>query len=72
MIFYRFHQASGAAVVITNDITGANLPKTDDVWLADGQTKITERGGARLGVDSRAIIDAIEREGFFVGSVRRA
>ena len=72
MIFYRFHEAGGPAVVITNDITGANLPKIDSVWTADGQTEIREGGGTRLGVEAREIIGAIEREGFFVGSLRRA
>jgi hypothetical protein len=72
MIFYRFHEAGGPAVVITNDITGANLPKIDNAWTADGQTEITERGGPRLGVDPREILDAIGRDGFFVGSLRRA
>ena len=72
MIFYRFHEAGGSAVVITSDITGANLPKTDNAWTADGQTEIREDGGSRLGVEAREIIEAIEREGFFVGSLHRA
>ena len=72
MIFYRFHEAGGPTVVITNDITGANLPKAENVWTADGQTEINEGGGLRLGVNPKEIINAIEREGYFVGSVRRA
>jgi hypothetical protein len=72
MIFYRFHEAGGPAVVITNDITGANLPKIDNLWTADGQTEVSERGGPRLGVDPREIIEAIGREGFFVGTRTRA
>ena len=59
MLFYRFHDAGGPTVVITNDITGANLPKGESAWIADGQTEISERGGPRLGVDPRHIIAAI-------------
>jgi hypothetical protein len=70
MLFYRFHEADGPAVVITNDITGANLPKGEGTWKADGQTEIREGGGLRLGVMPKEIIEAIEREGFFVGSTR--
>jgi hypothetical protein len=70
MLFYRFHDADGPTVVITNDITGANLPRGESAWIADGQTEISERGGPRLGVDPRKIIAAIEQDGIFVGSVR--
>jgi hypothetical protein len=72
MIFYRFHEAGGPTVVITNDITGANLPKMENVWTADGQTQINEGGGVRLGAHPKEIINAIEREGYFIGFVRRA
>ena len=72
MLFYRFHDANGPTVVITNDITGVNLPKSESVWKADGQTEISEGGGLRLGVNPKEIIAAIEREGIFVGSVRVA
>jgi hypothetical protein len=70
MLFYRFHDADGPTVVITNDITGANLPKGESAWIADGQTELSERGGPRLGVDPRQIIAAIEQAGIFVGSGR--
>jgi len=72
MLFYRFHDAHGPTVVITNDITGANLPKGESVWKADGQTQIREGGGLRLGAYPKEIIAAIQREGFFVGSVHVA
>ena len=71
MLCYRFHEAHGPKVAITKDITGANLPKSESAWKADGQTEIIEGGGLRLGVDPKEIIAAIEREGYFVGSVRR-
>lgn len=70
MLLYRFHEAGGSTVVITNDITGANLPKCEGVWKADGQTEISAGGGRRLGVDPEEIIAAIERDGIFVGSAR--
>jgi len=69
MIFYRFHEKAGPRVVITNDITGASLPKSDSGWRADGQTEVRAGGAKRLGVLPADIIDAIEREGFFMASV---
>jgi hypothetical protein len=72
MIFYRFHEKEGPRVVITNDITGANLPKVGSGWKADGQTVVKEGGARRLGVDAGEIIETIDREGFFMGSVHDA
>ncbi len=72
MIFYRFHEKEGPRVVITNDITGATLPKVGNGWKADGQTEVREGGAQRLGTDPREIIDTIERDGFFLGSVHDA
>lgn len=72
MIFYRFHEKEGPGVVITNDITGANLPKVSSGWKADGQTEVRERGARRLGAEPKDIINTIEREGFFLGSVHDA
>lgn len=66
MIYYRFHQASGPLVVITNDPSGANLPKADSAWRADGQTQVDPRGRLRFGIDPRKIIATIERDGLFV------
>lgn len=66
MIYYRFHQAIGSLVVITNDISGANLPKSDSPWKADGQTQIDPQGRLRFGIEPSEIIETIERDGFFV------
>src|SRR5689334_13566883 len=33
MLFYRFHEKGGPSVVITNDITGANLPRVEGGWI---------------------------------------
>jgi hypothetical protein len=71
MLFYRFHDAGGSMVALTNDITGSNLPKSESVWRADGQTEIREGGSLRLGVNPKEIIATIGREGLFVGSARR-
>ena len=72
MIFYRFHEVGGLSVVITNDITGANLPRIDNPWKAEGQTEVRQGSGQRFGVESGTIIEAIERDGYFVGSLRRS
>ena len=70
MPFYRFHERNGHHVAITDDITGANLPKVDGDWKADGLTEIRVDGPKRLGVEPEFIIDTIEREGFYLGSIR--
>ena len=68
MIFYRFHESAGRTVAITDDITGAKLPKAEGSWKADGQTEVSERGKLRFGVQPEEIIATIAREGFFLGS----
>ncbi|MBW8754997.1 MAG: hypothetical protein JF595_12760 [Sphingomonadales bacterium] len=70
MIFYRFHEKGGSCVVITNDITGSNLPRAERGWTADGRTELKAGRGKRFGVDAGEIIATIEREGYYVGSVR--
>lgn len=72
MTFYRFHEKDGPRVVITNDITGANLPKVGGGWKADGQTEVKQGGAQRLGASPGEIINVIERECFFMGSVHDA
>jgi len=69
LAFYRFHQSSGALVAISNDITGANLPKAEGAWKADGLTKVEPGDRPRLGATAEAILAAIEKEGFFLGSL---
>lgn len=72
MIFYRFHEKNGSSVVITNDITGSNLPRVENGWTADGRTELTAGRGKRFGVDVGEIIDAIQRDGYYMGAVRNA
>jgi len=71
MTFYRFHEKDGHRAAITNDITGANLPKIDGGWKADGKTEVKEGSARRLGAEASQIIDTIEREGFYIGSVHQ-
>ena len=66
MIYYRFHETSGPLIVITNDVSGANLPKANSAWRADGQTQVDPRGRPRFGIEPREIIATIERDGLFV------
>jgi hypothetical protein len=66
VIYYRFHQAIGSLIVITNDVSGANLPKSSSVWRADGQTVVEPGGRVRFGVEPSEIIETVERDGFFV------
>ncbi|MGX7951425.1 hypothetical protein ACWPM1_02555 [Tsuneonella sp. HG249] len=68
MIYFRFHEAGGQAVVITNDRSGSNLPKSSFAWKADGQTDVSKGGRGRFGETSDEIIATIERDGFFIGS----
>lgn len=66
VIYYRFHQTSGPLIVITNDVSGANLPKADNPWRADGQTQIEPLGRPRFGIEPDEIIATIELDGLFV------
>ena len=68
MIFYRFHEAGGRGIAISSDKTGANLPKTSS-WKADGQTEVAPGGRLRLGSTPEQIAEAIERDGYFLGSM---
>jgi hypothetical protein len=68
MIFYRFHEVGGRAVVITSDQSGTNLPK-GSTWKADGQTEVSPGGRPRLGSTPEAIVEAIERDGYFLGAM---
>ena len=69
MIFYRFHELGGRAIAITDDITGAKLPKVPGAWKADGQTDVSEGGRMRLGHRPEEIIATIGRDGFFLGTL---
>jgi hypothetical protein len=69
MIFYRFHEKDGPCAVITNDITGSNLPKSERGWIADGRTELTEGSESQIGVDVDEVIATIEQEGYYVGSL---
>lgn len=69
MICYRFHEVGGRGVVITGDITGSNFPRVEKGWRADGRTEIKAGDGKRLGVEARVILEAIEQDGYFLGSL---
>ena len=66
MPYYRFHEADGSAVAITNDVSGASLPKANSSWRADGLTEVAAGGRTRFGVEPSQIIAAIERDGFYL------
>jgi hypothetical protein len=66
---YRFHEADGSAIAITDDVSGARLPKPTSGWIADGLTEVVAGGRMRFGVDPAEIIAVIEKDGFYL--VRR-
>lgn len=68
MIYYRFHEADGQTIAISNSKTGSNLPTPLSMWRADGQTDVSAGGRTRLGSTPDEIIDAIERDGYFLVS----
>lgn len=70
MPYYRFHQSDGPAVAITDDRSGAKLPDIGAVWKADGLTEVVVRGRQRFGVEPAEIIASIERDGFYLASLR--
>ncbi|MEE4207464.1 MAG: hypothetical protein V2I39_14310 [Erythrobacter sp.] len=69
MPYYRFHERDRSAVVITDDITGAKLPKSNSGWKADGLTEVVAGGRPRFGVEPAEIISSIERDGFYLAEL---
>ena len=70
MPYYRFHEADGSATVITDDITGGTLPKANSAWKADGLTEVIVGGRSRFGVEPAAIIASVQKDGFYLASLR--
>lgn len=68
--YYRFHEADGSANAITDEITGARLPKCNSAWKADGLTEVVAGGRIRFGVDPAEIISSIERDGLYLAMRR--
>ncbi|MFL0356618.1 hypothetical protein ACI5KX_09055 [Erythrobacter sp. GH1-10] len=66
MPYYRFHEADGSAVVITDEISGTKLPKANSSWKADGLTEVVVGGRIRFGLEPSEIIATIERDGFYL------
>jgi hypothetical protein len=63
---HRFHEADGSAIAITDDVSGASLPKATSGWIADGLTEVVAGGRMRFSVEPAQIIAVIERDGFFL------
>lgn len=59
-------ELDGSAVVITNDISGAKLPRPNSVWKADGLTDLIAVSRQRFGIPPAEIIASIERDGFYL------
>lgn len=53
-------------MAITNEVSGARLPKANSSWKADGLTEVAVGGRVRFGVEPAQIIAAIERDGFYL------
>lgn len=66
MTYYRFHEADGSAVAITDDITGAKLPKAKSAWKADGLTDVILGGRSRFGIEPAEIIASVEKDGLYL------
>ena len=71
MTYYRFHEADGSAVAITDDIAGTKLPKPNSAWKADGLTNLAADGRPRFGLEPTEIIASIQRDGVYVSSSQR-
>jgi hypothetical protein len=70
LTYYRFHEADGSAVAITDDITGGKLPRPASGWKADGLTTVVPGGRQRFGVEPAVIIAGIEQDGYFLATLQ--
>jgi hypothetical protein len=65
MTYYIFRARVGNEMAITDDHTGAKLPKRTGAWVYDRPIEISA-DRPRIGASSSEIIDAVERVGYFI------
>ena len=67
MIYYIFKPESGRARLLTDDKSGAKLPKRrTGEWVRDGQLEIRPDGNTSMGASSNDVIANVQRDGYFL------
>jgi hypothetical protein len=66
MTYYIFRARVGNEVAITDDHTGAKLPKRTGAWVYDRPIEINPTDPPRIGANSSEIIDAVDRAGYLI------
>jgi hypothetical protein len=63
---HLFRAGRGNQMAITDDETGAKLPKREGAWIYVRRMIIQPMDGPRIGASSSEILSAIERDGYFI------
>ena len=66
MKYYIFEASAGAVRGLTDDRSGARLPHREVDWTYDRSITLEHGGGPRMGRSSDEMIDAVERQGFYL------
>jgi len=67
MKLYRFKATTGMGMALTDDKTGAKLPKRQfGTWQFDKEMDINEQDGSRIGAGSDDIVQGVQRDGYFL------
>jgi hypothetical protein len=63
---YVFRAGVGNQMAITDDETGAKVPKKTGAWIYDRPMEIKTTDGPRVGTDPNDIVTSVERDGYFI------
>jgi len=66
MQYYIFRARLGNEMAITDDHTGAKLPRTRAAWVYDRPIEVKRDDPPRLGAGPSEIIGAVERVGYLI------
>jgi hypothetical protein len=65
--YYVFKGSTGTARAVTDDKTGAKLPKRDfGSWVYERDIDIEPSDPPRIGADSREIVEGVKKDGYFL------
>jgi hypothetical protein len=65
--YHVFKQSIGTARAVTDDRIGEKLPKLQfETWVYEKEVTINHGGGLFIGADSDEVIEAIERDGYYL------
>ncbi len=65
--YHVFKQSTGTVRAATDDRIGEKLPKLQfETWVYEKEVTINHGGGLFMGADSDEVIEAIERDGYYL------